>query len=519
MSTAGRLISGTAAAWTRIIITMIFQVVLVPIYLTYWSPEIYGVWIAIQSLIIMLTLLDLGHHTYVGYELLRLARIDMVTFCRYLWSALLIGLFVAAFELLLIQILIQFAFVPFLIGESNSINSSLISDANKVLFLVGVNWVGTSAFTGFFVRSLEAFGQYARLAWWGVLHLIFSQSLPAIAVILGADFLQAGAIYAIGSIIFYVPIYYDMFRLMKRERIAFIKPSWKVGLTNFAKSTAITGKIILENLRQQGVRLVLAPVAGAVGLAAFSTMRTGANVALQGLNSITNPLMPDLMRFLHERDQVRIEAGFSTIWIVVVGLISPGVIVLQAMIAPLFELWTHGRIQFDPLLFAFLSLSVLIFAIAQPAIAVVTGNNLMRPQLVMSCLSAVIVVGLVVGLVPIFGLPGAGLAIVASETAAVVGYVIIARTWLVSKELRWPARSFNKATISIIVSAATMIAIALFPKFTYLLAFIGIMLCMGNFYSYYKSLPPDVRTRFRQVVFNLIRKGKGMLSTVTGRKK
>src|SRR4051812_13661426 len=128
MSTASRLISGSAAAWIRIIITMIFQVVMVPVYLTYWGPEIYGVWIAIQSLIIMLTLLDLGHQTYVGFELYRLARHDILTFCRYLWSAILVSFFVAVFELLVIQILVHFTFVPFLVGESNSMDAALISD-------------------------------------------------------------------------------------------------------------------------------------------------------------------------------------------------------------------------------------------------------------------------------------------------------------------------------------------------------------------------------------------------------
>jgi O-antigen/teichoic acid export membrane protein len=442
----------------------------------------------------------------------------MVTFCRYLWSAILVSFFVAAFELLLIQILIHFAFVPFLVGESSSMDASLITDANIVLFLVGVNWVATLTFTGFFVRALEAHGQYARLAWWGVFHLVLSQFLPAIAVIFGANFLQAGVVYTVGSIICYLPIYYDMFRLMKRERIVFIKPYMKVGVTNFMRSTALTGKIILDNLRQQGVRLVLAPVAGAVGLAAFSTMRTGANVALQGLNSITNPLMPDLMRFLHDRDQLRVEAGFSTIWVVVVVLISPAVIVLQALAPPLFELWTHGKIQFDPLLFAFLSLSVLIFAIAQPAIAVVMGNNMVRPQLVLTSLSAGIVVALVVGLVPLFGLAGAGLAIVASEIAAMVGYVITARSWLMNNDLRWPTRSFNKAAISVIVSAATMIAIALFPEFTYLLALIGISICMWNFASYWKTLPPNVRSSFKQVTFNLVKRIKGALSGVIRKK-
>ena len=101
-------------------------------------------------------------------------------------------------------------------------------------------------------------------------------------------------------------------------------------------------------MRQQGVRLVLAPLAGPVALAAFSTMRTGANVALQGLNTIVNPILPDLMRFLHDRDQPRSEAAFSTIWVVVVALMAPGVVILQLIMEPLFVFWTQGKIALIP---------------------------------------------------------------------------------------------------------------------------------------------------------------------------
>ncbi|HTF19832.1 MAG TPA: hypothetical protein VK658_17290 [Chryseolinea sp.] len=519
MSTAGRLISGSAAAWSRIIITVISQVVLVPIYLTYWTPEMYGVWIAVQSLVIMLTLLDLGHHTYVGFELFRFARHDMVKFCKYLWSALLVGLLVAVFELLVIQLLVRLAVLPFLVGESESMDGELASQAGNVLMLAGVNWVATSAISGFFVRALEAFGHHARLAWWGVFHLIIANTLPAVAVVMGADLLGAGIVMTLGAIVCYIPIYYDMFRLLKRERIAFIKPSWKLGFNNFLRSTGVSGKLILENLRQQGVRLVLAPISGAVALAAFSTMRTGANVALQGLSSITSPLMPDLMRFLHQRDQIRSEAGFATIWVVVAGLISPAVIVVQALAPPLFELWTKNRIVFDPLLFSTLSLSVLIYAVAQPAIAVVVGNNLMRPQLILSGLSAAIVVLLVVILVPIFGLVGAGLALVVSESVAAVGFVYTAKSWLEKNGLTWPLNSFSKAATSVLIAAISMVSIALLPQFTVVICGVGVVLCVGNFYIYWKTLPSEVRHRFRQIIHSTMLQVRGIASGLLGRKR
>src|SRR5690606_38192305 len=105
--------------------------------------------------------------------------------------------------------------------------------------------------------------------------------------------------------------------------IGFITPSFKMGLKDFIYSLALSGKDLLENTRQQGARLILAPLAGAVGLATFSTMRTVANIALQGLGTLTNPLMPELMSFLHKRDQERTEVALGTVWMIVAIVLSP----------------------------------------------------------------------------------------------------------------------------------------------------------------------------------------------------
>ena len=160
---------------------------------------------------------------------------------------------------------------------------------------------------------------------------------------MGADLLGAGIALTCAAFGYAVLFYIDLFSLLKKERIKLIKPSLKLGYSNFRLSLPLLGKSLFENVRQQGVRLVLAPLAGPVGLAAFSTMRTGANVALQGLNTIINPLLPDLMRFLHDRDQPRSEAAFSTIWIVIVAFLAPGVVMLQMFIEPCYLYWKQSK--------------------------------------------------------------------------------------------------------------------------------------------------------------------------------
>ena len=91
MSAAARLISGSVAAWAQIAVNMVAQIVLVPIYLNYWSVDTYGVWLAIQGIMSALSMLDMGHQNFMGYEFLRIGRQNIPALCKYFCSAAIIA--------------------------------------------------------------------------------------------------------------------------------------------------------------------------------------------------------------------------------------------------------------------------------------------------------------------------------------------------------------------------------------------------------------------------------------------
>ncbi len=503
MSTAARLISGSAASWARIAITMVAQLALVPIYLHFWQVEVYGVWLAIQALIAIMTMIDLGHQTYLAYEFLRFGKSDSTKLSRYLCSGVLFGMGIGMLQIIFILIIITTGTLPYLLGDSAVQRAAVIDDAGIVLLLQGVVWLITSSTGGLFVRALESYGYFPRMAWWGVLTTFVQGVAPAIAVMFGAGLLTAGIVIAASTLIINIPVFLDMFSLMRKEGIKFTRPSLIIGYRNFLRSVAVAGKLLLENARQQGVRIVLAPLSGAAGLAAFSTMRTGSNVALQGLNTITNPLMPDLMRYLHGRDQVHTVAAFGTVWIVVVALMAPAVVVLQAVVEPLFSLWTQDQIPFDPSLFALLSLSVLVYAVVQPAMAVVLGNNLIRQQLILSVLAAVTVIGVMIILVPMIGILGAGVALLLGELVAAFGYAIFATQWLKQNALSWPVSLFRTAATSVGIACLAMFSMIFLPSMKWLLLGLSLLLLLWNFWRFWAVLPAVVTQRAKIIIGRL----------------
>lgn len=490
MSVTARLISGTAASWAQIGITLITQVVLVPLYLTYWSVEKFGVWLAIQSIAAILTTLDYGYQEYLGFELLKIGEQNAFSISKYLSSGIVVGGILGALQVLTVIVLIQVDALPMLFSEtSEGLSSGLLQEAGIALGILSGSALICVSIGGLLTRALSVYGYYPRMAWWSVYSNAILNLSPALAIIFGAGLLKTGIVVGVIRVVSNIPIYYDMIRLLRRQQVSFVRPSAKLARTTFLKSLFLTLANICEISRQQGARLLLTPLSGAAGLAAFSTMRTGANVAMQGLHTVTNPLMPDLMRFLHSRDQDRSEIAFSTVWVVTVSVLAPALVILQAVMKPIFAMWTRNQIPFDPWLFALLSLGIIVYAISQPAISVVRGNNLTKPQSVIAGITVIITLVGIAVLVPFFGISGAGIALLAAEITAAVAYLSVARKWLHSNGLRWPQKTFAIATMSVWISAGAMCAMILFSSHEWAVIAIGLVLLCWNLRRYWKSLP------------------------------
>ena len=497
MSTARRLVSGSAASWARILFTIGSQVAVVPLYLSHWKVETFGVWLAVQSLVYLLSILDLGHQTYLGYEFLKFGRLKLDSLSLYLWSGVACGIVASLLQILLIGVFIFAALVPKLLGVTVSNNSQLLFEASMILVIQGVSWLLCTSVTGLLSRALEAFGYFPRMSWWNLSISIITTIIPVIAVICGAGLLTTGIIGGITSLLCSIPLYVDIFRIIKKEGIPFTPPSIKTGSRNFFYSLLMSGRILLENTRQQGVRLIIAPF-GVNILAAFSTMRTMSNFALQGLNTITHPLMPELTRFLHQRDQQRMEAAFGTLWIVLIAVLAPCVVTLQVFIEPLYALWTRGQLPFNASLFAILSLSVLVFAVSQPAIAIVVGNNMLKTQLLFSIITAVIVIGGILLLMPFIGIIGAGIALLCAEVVGVIGFRLAAEKWLKENELQWPRQAFSIGINAVLIAGVAMAGMIAFPVAKWFILAAALACFAWNLYRYLQVLPDIATDKLRR---------------------
>lgn len=497
MTAIRRVMRGSIASWIRLVITIALQIILVPIYLSYWDASTYGIWLSITSAATLLDMLSLGLMTYIGNEFMRIAHVDRANISVFYSTALQISFLIGALQLLLAVYAVKFGVFTFILGAIPLGNANSGVDAGYVLILVALTTFLCGSLGGVLVRLLSAIGYFSSVTYFGLLGSLITSIAPLFSVVMGGDILHAGYVLVASIFIYNAFFIRYAFILLKREGIYFSHQSWRGGVDMAHKSTVVSLRILLEQGRQQGVRLILSPIVGASDMAAYSTMRTGSSAIQQGLGTITGPLMPELAGYLIRGDQKKVEISFSLVWIICCGFMAPALILLQYIAPSVFSLWTRGKFQYDPELFALFSLATMLYGISQPALAIIQGRNLLRPQLMLSFLTALVLVVGVFLFTPRLGITGAGYALLISEAAAFFMSWAIAKKWLLENNMIWPFDKFIYVIFSLILTGFGLIVISKFKSiFLVILLICSLLALMAK----YLTLIPF---NFKVVVKNL----------------
>ncbi|MFC5412543.1 lipopolysaccharide biosynthesis protein [Larkinella bovis] len=488
MSTTKRLLSGTAASWAGIGVTLLTQIALVPIFLTYWDLKVYGIWIAIQALLNALNTLDRGYTDFLEYEFLKLGIPNKHQISYLLWSGIAVVLIISVIETVLLFGASFYFNIGVLLKDGDIESPRLLYETRWSLMIQWIVWIMANI-NGLLSRSLSAFGYFPRMGWWNVLLSIVNSMVSVGIVMAGGGLLDANIGILIASSLFLLIQFIDIKKLLTKVGITADRYSIKEGFNCYITSFGLSARYFLENFRQQGIRLIILPFLGVKGLTTFSTTRTVANVSQQGLLTITHPLLPELMRFLQERDQDKMEASFGTVWLVLLCILSPGVVILQIIAPYFFAIWTKGQIEFSNPLFATLSIGVLFFALAQPAMAVIVGNNQLKKQIILSVISALIVIVVMAITIPYLGLLGAGIALLIAEIVAAFGFISFASTWLPRSGLVWPVKVFRIALLSVLITFAGILIMVYMPMLKWESFALTISALLWNAIRYYRNMP------------------------------
>ena len=473
---------------------MLLQLGITPVFLSFWGATQFGEWLLLLAALGMTQIVAASHQYFVGFEIMRIGEKRPRFYSRMTRTGFHGGAFITVLQLAVLVVIATLTY------RTDSSSVPIFTETGWALLIMGVGQFPATNWAGIWERVVVQQGGYERSCWWGIVSAVSVGLSPLLVIFRGGGILAVACVYAGFTFVVMSAAGLDLRRIGRAALRAGVTANRTLLFSNLMRSQWLIVKTLLEGFRQQGVRLLISPLAGPAGLAAFSTMRTGANVALQGLGTITSPIMPELMRFLNRCDQARCEAAFGAVWMALVAGMCPAVLILQVVIAPLFEIWTLGKIPFDPYLFVTLSIGILVYTFSQPAVAIVQGNNLLRVQVWITSLAAAVALGGILLLVPSLNLLGAGVALLAAEVVAAGGYVVVAATWMRSRGMRWPRAAASSVAASVGVSSIAMVLVAALPAAAVWVAGFGLLAQIATACLYWKELPELARGHVSEVI-------------------
>lgn len=495
------LVTGSAT-----VLSILFQLVSVPVCLHFWGAEKYGAWLAIFAASVLLRTVDSGYVTYAGNRLNLLYHQDQMKMRRVLAAG---SLAVAALSVLQLGVLasaMAFDELGWLLGGAELTQDS---GARAALVVLAVTWALSGAYFALVHKLLVPAGMLYQSAWWSMAF----QSLNFVAIMLAATFrlsLFETSVLVAGV---QAAIYIASADYIRRKLPEFFPwwraPEWRLAIADIGNSFPFTLGGAMQQLGTNGMILIVSGTLGAASVPAFTTVRTLTNLWTNVTNTLTAPVLPDIVRF-HAYRQVDKLLVLSRAHAWLLGsLVNISVLVSLPFLTWVYGVWTRDQIQLDIGLLAGLLGGVLLSNASSFVFTYLAGINHARAVLVIAIVRNLLSLALVSALLPSSGLMAAGIGVLIAEGicfAVMMAFFFpqmvrsLALTPLSSSIAGWPL-------VGLAISLIVMISIMIFKAISLTLVAVSVSLVLATTWLGWKALEPTVRNRMIALGAKLLRLG------------
>ena len=335
----------TAMLWGHVF-AAVGNLVLVPLYLTYWSPAQYGEWLALLATAGYLSVLDLGLNQAATNRLTQaFSRGDLEGYARCQHSVFASYLAVAGVAGALLAAALWLLPLPLWLG----LQETSPHEAIWVMLLLGLTalW-GMPA--GFMWSVYRTTGQASKSQWMLNAQQLIGLGWIMVALVFGGGMISVamGPFAAVGAVTLYV--FWDLrtrrptlVPALERARLAvlrsLIQPSFRFGLLTASNVITMHGSV-----------LIIATMLGGTAVAVFVTARTLVSLIRLLGGSLLNAMWPEItdMQARGERDRLR---QWHRLMMASSTALCLGVAAALWYEAPeMITVWTRGKLQPDPIL-------------------------------------------------------------------------------------------------------------------------------------------------------------------------
>ncbi|MDR3573741.1 MAG: hypothetical protein P4L50_07765 [Anaerolineaceae bacterium] len=395
-----RMLHGTGASAVGYGLGIGSNLLLLPLYLHFWTVSVYGEWMALYSVVNYLSNLDFGvTSAAANAATIAYARKDWPEFKRIQGTAWAISLVFAGLGAALVIGLSLFYF-----HVNRWLGLTVINERDARLVFYGLSIALLANIPG---RQLIAvfisIGKFPTYQWLYNAFALSSVIITAAGLIAGA---QPVALALLGAGTTLLMILFAAW-FLGRESSSLI-PRLRDANWNTAQMLASpTGhfgiSMIATALTLQGPVIVLSRALGGPAVALFTTTRTVANVVRGTLALLRGPLGPELSAASAQPDKNTLRSLFR----IAVGLDATIAICLTAVLWQggvwLIRFWSHGHITPDPQLLHLLLIAFIVEGFLQILAVAGWSTNQFQAWSIGQLVSAFVSLTLAVTLLGRFG--------------------------------------------------------------------------------------------------------------------
>ncbi|MGN6646913.1 MAG: lipopolysaccharide biosynthesis protein [Cytophaga sp.] len=481
---------------------------LVPILLTFWSNETYGIWLSVFALFTMFQSFDIGHQTYVGNKMTSLYHAgNMVELKRVLASSIYIAVALGMAEVLAVIIFTYGGWMQQLLGVSDTITKQYhLTEALLALLLM---WMLVGSVGGILVKLFNPIGKYASSQKWGIVSRLLQFSAIILAAMSHLNILGAAILIVLFNLVYCAFLFAYIKRILPELFPWWLNGSVKIGLQNFYRSIAITFAGILNQFNQSGIVLVISSYLHPSLVPAYTTLRTLSNTAVQSTSIVLSPLGPEITKFNTLQEFDKLKKVFSVNWFLSGIIINSGLILIIPFIEWIFSYWTKGKVEFSFPLFALLACSVTLTNFGSGFTIFINSTN----QTKLIFLSSVLRVSVTLLLTYLFigkmGLVAIGIGLFISELLS----SIVVNLQFIQNKFKSKGLNLYDKQLLLSVSSCLVVIITYGLQYKFntadsLISLIGFSVLLYIYYLKWKFLDTDVKLRIREFILTFLKKIK-----------
>lgn len=463
-----RLIKGSFAEFANFALILVKGIVIIPIILTYWTSEKYGVLITTMASIEFFKILDVGYQNFVRNEINSKYHTNNEEARFILGSGLRFTMILGFVEFLLGSIFFYLIKNSIILSQLGKIFSNeIINSTLTYLFF----WTFLGSISGILGHLLQTIGHYVIEVRYMIIQII-----AQIAILIFSAFNNYSisiTLYLLSFCFFILTVYflYDI-----KQKAPYFFPWWKsgnftFGFNMFKKSIVITYANTLELITTNGMPIIITSIVGPSALVTFNAIRVLSNSVSQISNLIINPALPEILRLHSLRDFSNIQKIIKINWVLIVSFLSFGIIFSFPFVGYLFKVWTRGKLEFSSLLYILLILSTLINVFNKPFSSYLTITNDLS-YISISATFKILVLSIILYITLInFGIQYTGFAFLLSEIL-----ILIYTVYVIRKESELESEFYSIKNIIRYLSPLIICAIFLFISIY--LNFSSLILCI-----------------------------------------